>query len=213
MLLRGRRSSSVSRRARSRPRWAAPWPRCGVTPCTASPISMTRPSRRGAGETSAFSARSASCPGVDFRNRPVSQPKGWRCRCSEDGSSSAGGAPPFRQAIRSASTVWGRRRGPRSTPPAAPAWSPAADSRRTGRTGTVTTPAPRRTPSPSRPRRPPRPSRWPAHPRATRSPADDHSRGPARGATTASPSRPDAGSCGPTRHSRPPAPPAAASSR
>ena len=43
------------------------------------------------------------------------------------------------------------RRGPRSTRPASPAWWPAAHRRRTGRTGTATRPAPRRTRAPCRP--------------------------------------------------------------
>src|SRR5262249_49633155 len=77
-----------------------------------------------------------------------------------------------------------------------------ARQRRTARTGTATTPAPRKTHA-ARTRRP---SRSPgAHP-ATTPPGGGH--GDARPATPAWPQPPAAGSSGPTPHTPPPAPPA-----
>ena len=67
---------------------------------------------------------------------PGSGPPRWRPP-RPSGSPSGRPAPPS-----------GPRRGPRSTPPAAPASWPAARRRRTGRTGTATRPAPRRTRAP-----------------------------------------------------------------
>ena len=93
----------------------------------------------------------------------------------------------------------GRRRAPRSTPPAAASsWRPSGRGRR-ARTATGSRPAPRRTPA-SRPRSPSRsPGARPASAPTAGTPA-------AAAATAPSPPRPRGGSSGPTPRSPQPAP-------
>ena len=81
---------------------------------------------------------------TEVRGEPVvrREPDVVRCRDHHVATT-----PPFRQPIRSASTLAGHRRSCRSSRRASPASTPRSRHGRRARTGSATRPAPRRTPS------------------------------------------------------------------